>query len=718
MTDLDERFRSFSRTRPPDLWRDIEQREPGPLPSSSTRHRALAIVVAFALAAAGLGVAALTFGGSGSPTSTGTLSTGPKALANGPIYFRVGGADSGSRTESIEPDGTNRRVVFPEDSPVHYSRIDFSPDGTRIAFDNFLVGEYGIETADPDGSDVVRLTDGVNDSWASWSPDGNKILFSSTRYDPSIGQCMNGFPHEFDCPTDIFLMDADGSNMVRLTDDAAGEFMPVWSPDGARIAFVREADTAADPSEAIYTMAPDGTDVRQASSADGGRDFWPSWSPDGSRIAFAAIRNDDWGIWVVSVDGSDEHRVFGGEGTGYVNNPVWSPDGRLIAFVGNPNVDDYSPDDALYVMEPDGTGVTLIADAPGAGVTGDIAWQPVPATTAPIVPSPTTPPSNATVMDTFKVGEDVRSVAYGEGSVWVAVSNNDGSFGGRIIRIDPETHEVLAEIPVDAVPTWEVGGGAMVLEGGDLWVAGDLEAPGAFDDPGGGADAAVIRIDASTNDVVGVFELGGANAADLVFLEGELWVLVFGDETVDHHMEVVGVDPASGDVTTRIPLETWWAHTIVAADGRLVVLESGASATNVDGVAVSIDPVTEGVTRADIPSESFIPMPVHWQGQVWIGIDPGFARFDPVAGRLSGSAVTLDPNDVGCCLLLEADARGIWFLSPDAGSGLRLLLFDPASSDVADLATVDEGTPVAMAIAPNAVWILNYEGTLTHVELG
>src|SRR5207342_343770 len=228
-------------------------------------------------------------------------------MANGPIYFRVGGADGGGRVESILSDGTGRHVVFADDGPVHYSRIDFSPDGTRIAFDDYLVGEYGIETADPDGSDVVRVTDGVNDSWASWSSDGTKIVFSSTRYDPTIEGCLPGFPHEFGCPTDIYVMSSSGSNVVRLTDDPSEEFMPVWSPDGPRIAFVRNTQGTPVMNPAIFTMNPDGADVRQVSSRDGGSDFWPSWSPDGSRIAFAAIRKEGWGIWVVNADGSDEH---------------------------------------------------------------------------------------------------------------------------------------------------------------------------------------------------------------------------------------------------------------------------------------------------------------------------------------------------------------------------------------------------------------------------
>src|SRR5512132_1468971 len=239
MPDLDDRFRSLSRTRAPALCADIEGRETREARDPVMSRRVLAAVVAFVVAVAGIGFAALTFGGSERAMSTRTSGTAGEAKANGSIYFRVGGGDGDSRIESIEPDGTGRHVVFPEDSPVHYSRIAFSPDGTRIAFDNFLEGEYGIETADPDGTDVVRLTDGVNDSWASWSPDGTRILFSSTRHDPSIGKCMPGFPHELGCPTDIYVMSTDGSNVVRLTDDPAEEFMPVWSPDGSRIAFVR-----------------------------------------------------------------------------------------------------------------------------------------------------------------------------------------------------------------------------------------------------------------------------------------------------------------------------------------------------------------------------------------------------------------------------------------------------------------------------------------------
>ena len=718
MADLDERFRSLSRTGSPDLWSDIETREPrSGMPPTPWLPRALAAAVALVIAIAGIGFAAVTFGGSEQAPATGTSGglVGPKA--NGEIWFRVGGGEGGSRIDAVAPDGSGRRVVFSTDDGSHRSRISFSPDGSRIAYDNYVVGRTGIGTANLDGSGAVRLTDGMNDSWPSWSPDGTQILFSSTVYDPSIGRCEAGFPHEFDCPTDIYVMDADGSNVVRLTTDPADEFMPMWSPDGTTIAFVRNTEKASVSRPAIFTMRPDGSDVRQVSSGDGGSDWWPSWSPDGSRLAFAAIRNEDWGIWTVNADGSDEQMIFGGTGAGYVDNPVWSPEGNLIAFVGNLEVDDYSPQDALYVMNADGTGLTPIADEPGVGVAGDIAWQPLPAPVETVGPTPV--PTGAEVVETFDVANDVRSVAYGEGSIWVAASNDDGSFGGRIIRIDPATHEVQAEIPVEVIPTWEVGGGAMVVSDGSLWVTGSLEAPGAFDDPGGGADAAVIRIDTTTDEVVQTFELGGTHGADLTFLDGELWVLVFGDESVDQEIEVVRLDLSSGDVLARIPLETGWAHSIVGAEGRLVVLESGPGAANAAGRAAVIDPNTNAVSRVEVPGEYITPMPVITGGQVWVSLDPGFARLD-ARGVEFDDPVEVPRRFSDCCGFVEADDRGIWFLSldPQTGTDRQLNLFDAASGDVAELAVLEDGAPVAMAVAPDSVWILNYEGTLTHVALG
>ena len=708
MPELGERFESLSRSPAPDLWREIEDREPrNPIEPSPVRRLAVA-VVALVVAIAGIGFAAISFGGSDRPGASGA--PGPTPVANGPIYFRVGGGDGWSHIEAVEPDGSGQRLVF-QGEPMRIAQVAWSPDGARIAYQDPIADERGIFVANADGSDAVRLTEGANDAWPSWSPDGKTILFSSTRYDPSIPPCEPA-GSDATCPTDLYVVDVDGSNVARLTKDPVAEYRATWSPTSERIAFERNTQDPPLMRPAIFTMDPDGTDIRQVSSGRGGSDFWPSWSPDGERLAFASIRYEDWGIWAVEADGSNERMILGGTGAGYVDDPVWSPDGSLIAFVGNLSVDNYSPEDALYVMRPDGTDVTLIADAPSIGVAGDIAWQPIQAPADSVEPTPSIPPTSAEVVETFAVGLDVRSVVYGEGSVWVAASNDDGTSAGRIVRIDPETHEVQADIPVEVIPTWEVGAGAMVVNGGRLWVIGAIEGRGT----GGITDAAVIGVDTSTNEVVQTFNLGGDVGLDLTFVNGDLWVMLYRDRSI----EVARVDPSNGDVLARFELDASWAHTLTAAEGRLVTAVGGDDAVNVDGRVIEIDPATGAISVIEVPSRSFTPMPVRWRGQVWIATDPGFVRFDPLAEGFREPPVKLAPRFGDCCGFVEGDDRGIWFLSPDleGGGGRVLNVFDPATGEAVPLVELEEGSPVAMAVAPDAVWILNYEGTLTHVRLG
>src|SRR5262245_53772420 len=406
MPDLEDRFRSLSRTGSPDLWSDIATRErrSETQPTPSWR-RAVVAAVALVIAVAGSGLAALTFGGSERAPATGTSGALVGSKANGEIWFRVGGGDGGSRIESVAADGARRRVVF-EGEPTRVAQVAWSPDGTKIAYQDPIVDERGIFVANADGTDPVRLTKGVNDAWPSWSPDGTRIVFSSTRYDPEIGECTPG--DDARCPTDLYIVNVDGSNMVRLTVGPSNAYQAAWSPTGDEIAYTKSDGYVAAAPTVVAVMNVDGSDRRDVSTGDGGNDFRPTWSPDGTQIAFAAIRNEDWGIWAVDADGSAEHRILGGEGMGDVDNPVCSPAASLVAFAGNRTVDDYSPEDARYVMRPDGTDVTKVADAPGIGVAGDIAWQPIPASVRPVQPSP---PSSADAVATFQVGHVVSSVA-------------------------------------------------------------------------------------------------------------------------------------------------------------------------------------------------------------------------------------------------------------------------------------------------------------------
>ena len=125
--------------------------------------------------------------------------------------------------------------------------------------------------------------------------------------------------------TEIFVMDADGQNQVNLTDNAANDFVPEFSPDGERIVF----QTVRDGQNEIYTMAADGTDVTRL-TADAAQDVEPSYSPDGSKIAFASDRDGDDEIFVMNSDGTNPVQLTFNAQT--EADPTFSPDGSRIAF--------------------------------------------------------------------------------------------------------------------------------------------------------------------------------------------------------------------------------------------------------------------------------------------------------------------------------------------------------------------------------------------------
>jgi Tol biopolymer transport system component len=147
----------------------------------------------------------------------------------------------------------------------------WSPDGTRLAFDSTRDGNTQIYVVDADGSNTSRLTTTPGADWStSWSPDGTKIAFTSDR---------SGLPQ-------IWVMDADGGAATQLTDDATGGLWPSWSRDGARIVYTSWRTG----SQQVWSIAADGSDARNLSRSEGTIDAeWDgSWGPDG-RIAFTRV---------------------------------------------------------------------------------------------------------------------------------------------------------------------------------------------------------------------------------------------------------------------------------------------------------------------------------------------------------------------------------------------------------------------------------------------
>jgi Tol biopolymer transport system component len=235
----------------------------------------------------------------------------------------------------------------------------WSPDGQRIAF-----VRRKPETARPDlfvmtasGTGRTRLTrTPVPERDPSWSPEGTRIVFAARTSPPE--------------PFRIFVAKADGSARDQVTTQTQGtDRSPVWSPDGTRIAFV--SDRAGGFPE-LYVMDPDGTNVRrltQNSFVDGN----PTWSPDGLRVAVErCCPNGSSEIFAIDVASRTEVNLTDSSSV-MEFDPSWSPDGTTIAFVaftvGEGDVD-------IWSMNADGTGALQLTTDASVDLSPD--WQPLP----------------------------------------------------------------------------------------------------------------------------------------------------------------------------------------------------------------------------------------------------------------------------------------------------------------------------------------------------
>ena len=218
----------------------------------------------------------------------------------------------------------------------------WSPDGSQVAFASNREAGFDVFVMDASGAGVVRLTDDPADDGIdgiAWSPDGTRLAFVSNRGGDN----------------DIYLVDADGSGVpTNLTADRANDRFPAWSADGERLLF--ESNRLGDFD--IYSVAVDGTDLVNLTD-DLATDRQPAWSPDGTQIAFTSDRSGNFEIHVMAADGTDVRRVTDDPASDQA--PTWSPDGIAIAFET-----DRDGDAEIYTVNSDGSEPTNVTDNPGA----------------------------------------------------------------------------------------------------------------------------------------------------------------------------------------------------------------------------------------------------------------------------------------------------------------------------------------------------------------
>ncbi len=146
----------------------------------------------------------------------------------------------------------------------------------------------------------------------------------------------------------IYVMDADGTQVHRLTDSSIWVEAPSWSPDGKQIAFdllspEQDGSSTAYRTSGIYVMNADGSDRKAITT---GEDYSPAWSPDGKSIAFYSVRDGKIGLYVMDADGGNERKLLDSLNPPMNEAPSWSPDNQKIAYT-------QEPDGVLYAIPVD-----------------------------------------------------------------------------------------------------------------------------------------------------------------------------------------------------------------------------------------------------------------------------------------------------------------------------------------------------------------------------
>lgn len=262
---------------------------------------------------------------------------------------------------TTNPDGTRLRKLTA--GPLYDAQSDWSPDGQWIAFRRGSDGSrrLGIWKMDLYGANQRLLTQGdpavptQNATQAAWTPDGQGLLFRAT---------LPPFPD-----SDVWAMDAEGSARHIVAHVPGEQLYPSYSPDMSRIAFTTPVIS---DDRAIFTMAPDGSDLIKVFDVVGAYDSAPNWSPDGSQIAFQSDQDGDMEVYVMNADGTDVRQLT--HNTLHDEGPVWAPDGTRIAYTSGP--DNLNGD--IWVMDADGTNQQQLMAQPGRDESPD--WQPVPHT--------------------------------------------------------------------------------------------------------------------------------------------------------------------------------------------------------------------------------------------------------------------------------------------------------------------------------------------------
>jgi len=242
-------------------------------------------------------------------------------------YLAVWAPDGSKIALCSDRDGNEEIYVMDADglnatNITHHPALDrnpcWTPDGKQILFmtardgdwEQDPEGNWELYVMDADGLNPVRLTHTIGyelNTGQAYSPDGTEIVFCSTMTKPFVRG-----KHPYD-DFDLYIMQADGSNIRRLTSTAGQDSYPYWSPNGKLISYAHVDFQA--PNEAgggqnyeIFTIHPDGSNIARI-TFDPGYDFEGWWSPDSTKMVLSSSRKPPMAIYEMNADGSGKKRL-------------------------------------------------------------------------------------------------------------------------------------------------------------------------------------------------------------------------------------------------------------------------------------------------------------------------------------------------------------------------------------------------------------------------
>ncbi len=263
------------------------------------------------------------------------VSMAPHAEEIAPAFGQIGRATAAkvvyisyrnhkSQIRVMRIDGKKDKLVLASRSGITNSTPRWSPNRKKIVFCRHLrsadENSAEIYVVNANGKGLKRLTKNkYADMHPSWSPDGKRIVFTSNR---------DGDFH-------LFTMNANGSAQTALTDSKGVDLHPAWSPDGQSVVFsTNRLETF---TVVMASIKIDGSGFKVLVNS-GFTDTMPAWSPDGTRIAFSSFRDetgpgqhDSWEIYVMNADGSAQTRLTY-DLSRYDLDPTWTPDGQKIIW--------------------------------------------------------------------------------------------------------------------------------------------------------------------------------------------------------------------------------------------------------------------------------------------------------------------------------------------------------------------------------------------------